>query len=54
MTESASRQVSEETKRIESHPMKPVGDGDAGRDLVIGFGGLGLCVLAALIVTLLS
>jgi hypothetical protein len=25
---------------------------DGGRDLTIGFGGLGLCVLAALIVTL--
>jgi hypothetical protein len=54
MTESASRQVSEETNRRETHPMEPVGDGGAGRDVVIGFGGLGLCVLAALIVTLLS
>ena len=54
MTESASRQVSDETNRKETHPMGPVSNGYAGRDLVIGFGGLGLCVLAALIVTLLS
>lgn len=53
MTESASRQVSEETNRRETHP-EPMGDGGAGRDLVIGFGAMGLCVLAALIVTLLS
>jgi hypothetical protein len=26
----------------------------AGRDLMIGFGGLSLCILAAVIVTLLS
>jgi hypothetical protein len=54
MMENATRQVSEETNRRETHPTEPVGDGGAGRDLVIGFGGLGLCVLAALIVTLLS
>jgi hypothetical protein len=54
MKESASRQASDETSRRETHPMEPMGDGGAGRDLVIGFGGLGLCVLAALIVTLLS
>ena len=29
-------------------------DGGASRDLMIGFGGMGLCVLAALIATLLS
>jgi hypothetical protein len=29
-------------------------DGGAGRDLMIGFGGMGLCVLAALIITLLA
>jgi hypothetical protein len=54
MTESASRQASEETNQRETQPMEPMGDGGAGRDMVIGFGGLGLCVLAALIVTLLS
>lgn len=54
MRESASQQVSEETNRRETHPMEPMGDGGAGRDLVIGFGSLGLCVLASLIVTLLS
>ena len=54
MRESTTRQVSEESNRREAHPMEPMGDGGAGRDLVIGFGGLGLCVLAALIVTLLS
>jgi hypothetical protein len=54
MRESASQQVSEENNRRETHPMEPMGDGGAGRDLVIGFGGVGLCVLAALIVTLLS
>jgi hypothetical protein len=54
MRESASRQVSEETSRKEIHPMEPMGDGGAGRDVVIGFGVMGLCVLAALIVTLLS
>ena len=54
MTESASRQISEEPNRRETHPMEPMGDGGAGRDIVIGFGSIGLCVLAALIVTLLS
>jgi hypothetical protein len=54
MTESASEQVSEETNQSETHPMEPMGDGGAGRDIVIGFGVMGLCVLAALIVTLLS
>jgi hypothetical protein len=33
--------------------MEPMGDGGAGRDMVIAFGGLGLCVLGALIVALL-
>jgi hypothetical protein len=54
MRESASQQVSDETNRRETHPMEPMGDGGAGRDMVIGFGAMGLCVLAALIVTLLS
>jgi hypothetical protein len=54
MRETTSRQVSEETNRRETHHTEPVGDSGAGRDMVIGFGGLGLCVLAALIVTLLS
>jgi hypothetical protein len=54
MRESASRQVSEEINRSETHPMEPMGDGGSGRDMLIGFGGMGLCVLAALIVTLLS
>jgi hypothetical protein len=54
MREDPSRQVSEETNRRETHPIEPVGDGGAGRDMVIAFGGMGLCVLAALIVTLLS
>jgi hypothetical protein len=53
MRESVSRHVSEETNRSEADPMQPLGDGGSGRDMVIGFGGLGLCVLAALIVTLL-
>ena len=54
MTEGAPRQVSEETNPRKTHPMEPMGDGGAGRDLVIGFSLMGLCVLAALIVTLLS
>jgi hypothetical protein len=33
--------------------MNPVDDGGAGRDMRFAFGGLGLCILAALIVTLL-
>jgi hypothetical protein len=33
--------------------MSPANDDVGGRDLKFGFGGLGLCVLAALIVTLL-
>ena len=54
MKESASRQASEETNGRETHPREPMGDGGSGRDMLIGFGGMGLCVLAALIVTLLS
>jgi hypothetical protein len=54
MREDASRQVSEEINRGETQPMEPMGDGGAGRDVVIGFSLMGLCVLAALIVTLLS
>jgi hypothetical protein len=33
--------------------MNPGNDEIGGRDLMVGFGGLGLCILAALIVTLL-
>jgi hypothetical protein len=54
MRETASRQVPEEINRGETHRMEPMGDGGSGRDMLIGFGGIGLCVLAALIVTLLS
>jgi hypothetical protein len=32
--------------------MNPPNDDVGGRDIMIGFGGLGLCILAALIVTL--
>jgi hypothetical protein len=42
-----------ESLNKEESPMNPVDDGGAGRDMRFAFGGLGLCILAALIVTLL-
>jgi hypothetical protein len=52
--ETSTRQVSEEPERRETELMNPADDGGAGRDMRFAFGGLGLCILAALIVTLVS